>query len=509
MTLTVCPFHRVAAAAALSIGLVASGTALCAATGAAAPPASVTSTPAPPAPTTSPPAPAAHAATSPALASVAPHAATSPFPEVLALVMARDPQVRSAREAFNALIAQAGQAKSRLFPRIGLSTNYGRSQEVSQGALFNRSSNRSEGYLRWNLFNGLADRTQIDATDRERLAAIADLQRALDDACQRSIEAYFDWLRLTRQSERSASRVAQVGALAARVQQQWAGGKVTEGDAQLAASSLIDAQFAHETLVADREAARARIETLAGAPLGQPMPWALPADAATAPGLAAGGAAGVDLPLDEALAQARQGNGQWRAAEERAEAARLRVGVVPADYLPKLDLDVRRRLADHTAPALDPSQRGSWTVQLSYEIPLGGEIGYKRDELHARAQTALAEAARVGQSVRSDLAATRFRAQQARAALEPLQRQIGYLQDVVRTSELQYDAGRRSLLQLIQLRDQRFTAEQRRADNDYRLLSAQSQWLALSGTLARTLGIAVPQDVAQPVAAAALRDDPP
>ena len=430
-----------------------------------------------------------------------PDAAASPFPEVLALVMARDPQLRSAREALNALIAQAGQAQSRLFPRIGLSTNYGRSQEVSQGALFNRSSNRSEAYLRWNLFNGLADRTQIDATDRERLAAIADLQRALDDACQRSIEAYFDWLRLFRQSERSALRVQQVSMLAARVQQQWAGGKVTEGDAQLAASSLIDAQFAHETIVADRESARAKIETLAGTRLGQPMPWALPADAAVA--------AGFELPLDDALAEARQGNGQWRAAEERAEAARLRLGFVPADYLPKLDLDLRRRLADHTAPAFDPSQRGSWTLQLTYEIPLGGEIAYKRDELRARAQTALADAARVGQNVRSDLATTRFRAQQARAALEPLQRQTGYLQDVVRTSELQYDAGRRSLLQLIQLRDQRFTAEQRSADNDYRLLSAQSQWLALSGALAQTLGIAVPQDVAQPVAAAAQRDDPP
>lgn len=491
MTLTACPFHRVAAAAALSFGLVASSPMVCAATGATA-----TNAAAPP---------AAHAATSTALPPVAPEATTSPFPEVLALVMARDPQVRSAREALNALIAQAGQARSRLFPRIGLSTNYGRSQEVSQGALFNRSSNRSEAYLRWNLFNGLADRTQIDATDRERLAAIADLQRSLDDACQRSIEAYFDWLRLARQSTHSALRVEQVGMLAARVRQQWEGGKATEGDAELAASSLIDAQFAHETIVADREAARAKIETLAGTRLGQPMPWALPADAAATPGFAAG----FDLPLDDALAQARQGNGQWRAAEERAEAARLRVGAVPADYLPKLDLDLRRRLADHTAPTFDPSQRGSWTLQLTYEIPLGGEIGYKRDELRARAQTALADAERVGQSVRSDLAAARFRAQQARAALEPLQRQTGYLQDVVRTSELQYDAGRRSLLQLIQLRDQRFTAEQRSAENDYRLLSAQSQWLALSGALAQTLGIAVPQDVAQPVAAAALRDDPP
>ena len=419
-------------------------------------------------------------------ASTEPVPAASPLPEVLALVLSRDPQVRSAREALNVALAGLAQVRSRLFPSIGLSSSYGQSRETSLGEPLTRHNSRTEGFLRWNLFNGLADQTLIDAGDHERLAAVADLQRALDEACERTVEAYFDWLRLLRQSERAERRVIEIGKLNDRVQKQWAGGKATEGDAQLAASALIDARFTRDMLAADRESARVKIETLAGTRLGAPQDWALPNAASIE--------SRFELPLDDVLAQARAGNGQWRAAEERAVAARTRVGIVAPDYLPKLDLDLRKRLSDRTNPQVDPVQRNSWTVQLTYEIPLGGEIGAKRDELAARAYGALADAERVGQSVRADLATARYRAQQARTAQEPVERQVRYLDDVVRTGEIQFEAGRRSLLQLIQLRDQRFIAEQRSADNAYRMLTAQSQWLALGGTLATTLGVTVPED---------------
>jgi outer membrane protein TolC len=324
------------------------------------------------------------------------------------------------------------------------------------------------------------------------MASIADLQRALDDACQRALEAYFDWLRLQQQLDRAEQRVQEVAALSDRMQRQFAGGKVSEGDAQLAASALIDAQFARDSLRAERDIARTKVETLAGAPVGLPAPWAMPAVSSLD---------ARDLALDEAMVQARLGNGQWRAAQERAEAARIRIGRIAPDYLPKLDLDLRRSVNDRSNPPLSPTTNHAWGVQLTYQIPLGGEIGARRDELSARSRIALAEIDRAEQTVRSDLAAARHRSAQAQAAIEPVARQVRYLQDVVRTSEIQFEAGRRSLLQLIQLRDQRFNAEQRNADNAYRVLTAQSQWLAASGALAIALGVAVPEELASPVRA--------
>ena len=417
----------------------------------------------------------------------------TPFPQVLAMVLSQDPQVRGAREALNVSLAALKQTRSRLFPTAGVTTDFGRARETSQGTPFDQRTNRTEAFLRWNLFNGFNDTNQITATAHERLASVADLQRTLDDVCQRTVEAYFDWLRLQQQLDWAEQRVVEVAVLSDRVQRQFAGGKVSEGDAQLAASALIDAQFARDSLVAERDTARNKVETLAGAPLGLPQPWAMPAEAALQ--------ARVDLSIDEALAKARQGNGQWRAAQERAEAARIRIGRVAPDYLPKLELDLRRRMNDKADPQLNPTTDRAWSLQLSYAIPLGGEIGARREELQARAQGALADVDRVEQSVRGELAAARFRGLQAQAAQEPVARQVRYLQEVVRTSEIQFEAGRRSLLQLIQLRDQRFVAEQRSADNAYRVLNAQSQWLATSGTLATTLGVAVPEDVRSPVQA--------
>ena len=323
------------------------------------------------------------------------------------------------------------------------------------------------------------------------MAAVADLQRALDDVCQRTVEAYFDWLRLRQQLDWADQRVNEVAVLSDRVQRQFAGGKVSEGDAQLAASSLIDAEFARNSLRAELDTARVRTEVLAGLPLSRPLPWALPPSA--------GLEAGFGMLMEDAVAQARLGNGQWRAALERADAARARVGSIAPDYLPKLNLDLRRRLSDRTDPVNNPTTGRSWAVQLTYEVPLGGAIGARQDELAARANGALAEADRVEQSVRGDLAAARFRSVQTREALAPVERQVRYLQEVVRTSEIQYEAGRRSLLQLIQLRDQRYNVEQRSADNSYRMLISQSRWLATSGTLATTLGVAVPEDVRRPI----------
>ena len=456
---------------------------------------------------TAPAAPMVLAAAPPAPAASQPQQAPAPrvlaakaqqgnaFPDVLGMVLSRDPEVVSAREALNVAIAGAKQTRSRFFPSLGINSNVGRSQQTSVNLPkpYNQTNNRTEGVLRWNLFNGFADSMQMSADEHDRLAAVADLQRALDDTCQRTLETYFDWLRLQQQLDSAELRVSEVAVLSNRVQRQFAGGKVSEGDAQLAASSLIDAQFSRDSLRADVATARAKTETLAGAALTRPLPWALPATA--------GLDAGFGLPLDDAVAQARLGNGQWRASLERAEAARSRVGIVAPDYLPKLDLDVRRRLNDRTNPANDPTTKKSWGVQLTYEVPLGGAIGARQDELRARANGAMAEADRVEQAVRGDLAAARFRSQQAQEALDPVARQVKYLQDVVRTGEIQYEAGRRSLQQLIQLRDQRYNVEQRSADNSYRMLTSQSRWLSTSGMLATTLGVAVPEDARQPVKA--------
>src|SRR3954471_14800285 len=56
---------------------------------------------------------------------------TSAFPQVLALVLSQDPQVRGARETVNVALAELRQSRSRLFPTAGVTSSYGDARQTS------------------------------------------------------------------------------------------------------------------------------------------------------------------------------------------------------------------------------------------------------------------------------------------------------------------------------------------------------------------------------------------
>lgn len=394
-------------------------------------------------------------------------------------VLAHDPALRAAREGVAVASAEGVQARSRLWPNAGLSASHGKSRDKDLGLEVDRTRRQSDAYLRWNVFNGLSDRNNIAASERELTAAEEELQRAHADACERAAEAFVDVLRLQDIAQRAARRREEVDGLVGKVGAQVKQGKASEADGQHAVASLIDATVTQENAVADLEAARARLRTLLGeAPFGALVETMPPTFA-------------QDLPaLPDLWDRARTGNAQWRAAIARAEAARERIGIIAPEYLPKVDLEVRKNLTNHVSPASSSSetQRG-WTIGLSYDIPLGGEAGGRRDEARHRAAAAEAEAQRVADSVRIDLTASQQRLLQSGAAVPQLDEQIRNLEGVVRAHELQWDSGRRSLMQLIDVRDSRYAAEQRAADNRYRWLTSRLRLLVLTGMLPETLGI--------------------
>ncbi|UUX95084.1 TolC family protein [Aquabacterium sp. J223] len=401
-----------------------------------------------------------------------------PWPELVSRGLARDSQWRAAREQAEAAEAQWVQARSRLYPRAGVTVTRGQSSDVDLGQPVDRRRERSEATLRWNLFNGLADKSLIEATALERDAARVEAQRARDEAVERLAEAAADVLRLQRVLQRSSQRLDEVQRLSGLVVRQAQAGRGSEADLQLAASGLVNARVAHDTLLADLAAARLKLALLLGEPAGARITPAR----FDAPRLSADEAARL-------AEQAPQAGPAHRAAALRAEAARRRPGPVAADYLPKLDLDLRRRLSENTRPLPTTTTQGSWSVGLTYEVPLGGEAGARRDEALHRAAAAAAEAERVALAVQVEAGGVRLRLAQAEEAVPLLQRQVDSLAVVVNASELQYEAGRRSLLQLMDLRDQRFAAEQRQAENDQRVLLSRLRLLSLGGGLGAALGL--------------------
>ncbi|OEZ79696.1 outer membrane efflux protein [Janthinobacterium sp. HH104] len=396
---------------------------------------------------------------------------TRGLPALLARAVPRDPQVVAAQAALATAEARYKQARSRLFPTAALQATRGRSNDLDGTLDVERRTHQVEASVRWNVYNGGADRAELDAAEREMAGAAFDVERARADSAEKLAEAYFDMQRLERSLLQSQERLRDVTLLVRQVTRQAELGKASEVDRELAQSSQLDAELVHDGLLTDQQAARIKLEALAFEPVAQF------ADFAFAP-----------LPA-QALENADTQHAQLRAARERAAAAQLRVRSVAATLAPKVDLNVSHLLNNKTTPPPSTIQQRGWSVGVSWEFPLGGSLA-QRDESISRAQAAEADVARAEQGTRADLASMLPRIANAQRTLALLDEQEKKMAFVVRGGTIQYEAGRRNLQQVIQTRDSYFTIQQRRSDQLHRLTVAQMRQYALAGRLLAVFGLA-------------------
>lgn len=407
------------------------------------------------------------------------------FTEALQLALQRDGDLQSARAAVRAAQAQVDQLRSRFFPSAGVQYEQGRRVTEEGGTPFDRHLRSTEGFVRWNVYNGGADKTQLDAATLELQAVQADARQALEDACERVAKAYIELQRQQALLQAARRRHAELVDLVERVGRQVAAGKSPSSDGDLAQSSLIDAQLSVASSQADLLAAQAQLSVLtgqAGALRAEDTP---PGATPWPPGLALA----PEAPLEDWWALALRGNAGAQAAAVRREAARARVPLIASEYLPKADLTLSKTLSDRTVPVESTQSRRSWTLAVSYEVPLGGGGTARREEARARAEAAQSQAWRSEQAVRGELGVVRQQALQSAQALPAVGRQREHLEATVRASDLQYQAGRRSLLQLIDQRDRRFNTEQRQVDAAWRLRQSLLRMSVLTGSLASLLGV--------------------
>lgn len=391
--------------------------------------------------------------------------------DLLARVLPREPAVRVALAQRQAADERRLQARSRLGPALYLQSSYGqgRETEILRTDPFNRTTDRTEIGLRWNLYNGGNDQAELTGTERDVAAADQELRRAREEAAERLSETYVELLYVQAQLGPAAERLTAVRKLAEQVRQQTEAGKASAADATQAEASLLDADVAYEQLLADHASARAKLAAQVGTDIRKVMPVVL-----------------APVPADT-LKTGRPG--LVEAAQLRAVAARERVRPPVSLLAPRIDLELRQRLSDRTNPVLTTEQKSNWQVMARWDFPVMGETIARRNEGMRRAEAAEAEADRVAQTVRADLQSLDARIAIAERAVASLDRQLVQYDQLVRAGELQFDAGRRSLQQLIALRDSRYAIAQRRADQDHRLLAARMRQLALTGQLLVALGL--------------------
>lgn len=402
-----------------------------------------------------------------------PMAPTPAQPETLSALVARvlayDPAVKVARALQQAADERRLQSRSRLGPSLGATVTRGGASLDEFSGPVDRRTDRADLALRWNLYNYGNDAAELSASERELAAATEEVRRAREEAAERIAEAYNEVLRVQQLIPRSQQRLDAVRKLLSQVAQQNRAGKVSDADLQQAQASALDAEVSHEQLGADLASAREKLALLTGGEVREAVPLVLPPPAT-------GG-----TPY----------NGQVVAARERALAARARTRPPQVLLAPKVDAEYRKKLHDRTGPVTTATttEQYGWTVTARWDFPVMGENQAKRAEAERRAEAAEFEADRVLRMAAAELATLPPRIAQTERALVQIDRQIEQYGNLVRAGELQFEAGRRTLPQLVQLHDSRFNAEQRRAEQAHRLRAAQLRLLALSGGLLPALSL--------------------
>jgi outer membrane protein TolC len=410
-----------------------------------------------------------------AQASIDPAMPTGPaqsLQELLARTLEQDPQLLVSKALAGVGEQRRAQALSRLAPVLGAQATYGKSQDTVFGVPVDGSTERSAASLRWNLFNAGIDLAEIKGSTQDLAAARQDVRRAREEISERIAQAYAELRRHEELLPFSQARMREAKRLVDQVARANELGKLADADARQATAVYLDAQVAHGQLLADLRSAQERMSILTDAPLRPTQPVHLPASYLAGDPQATG-AAGIVA-----------------AAQLRADAAQQRVLPWLSTVAPRVDLEYNHQFNNHTIPTTDPQQLRGWQVTARWDLPLGGENQARRAEGVLRAEAAKAEAERVARTVQAELATLPPRMIQGEEAIHQLNDQIAQYDELVRTGELQFQAGRKSLVQLVQLLDSRFVAQQRRAEERYKLLTACMRYLALRGDFLPAMGLA-------------------
>ena len=391
------------------------------------------------------------------------------------------PNVRSSAALLEATAERVQQAKSNFYPSVGLQAASNEAQDRQLGARLNRSTRNADAFLRWNLFRGLADYHSVRMAKRDNEAASEDLADAHERVALQVAASYLDVLRLRRRLMVAEAYVEQTERLVADVRKLVAAGKTPPSDIDQVDVGLIEGQW---------EVAQLRGE-LAGAEQGfRLLTGSLPGELSE-PGL---GATMDAVSQDDMLTQVLVTNPRIRASQARAAARTEEVGVAGGALFPRLDIELRKRLLSDIKPDPVIESRESGQVSLNYEMPLGGGSFSAKREAQARMSAAFADMDQAILETQTSSTQLWNVWSEARQISTTLARRAESSNKVVTAYDQQFNAGRRSLQDLIAIRDEQRRAQADVIDNGNAQGLGAAQILALMGRLRESLHIASSPD---------------
>lgn len=369
------------------------------------------------------------------------------LPDLLRTVIDRHPDVAVARATLDANGDVVRQAYSPFLPRLGLQHDEARATNRPLGVTTAQQTRQTAVYLQWNLFNGGGDLARLNSAESAANASQAQLEDAREELALLLTQAYIAVLTADQQVLNAKELVADLTALAATVKARVDSGASPDNELFQATSKLLQAK----NLLALAQGRQAGARNRLGAVAGVKVNWVVD------PGL---NSQVVTRRLDELIAIAHASNPSLLAAESRARAAGADTRIAQAEWLPKVQFEARKNLTLDGPIQLQSGLERETLLSITYVVPLGGATYFRWTELASRKAAADATVESVKRRLEAELGETREILAEQRAIARQIEERVAASVRVFDAYRLQYEAGKRSLIDLIIVREDLYASQE-------------------------------------------------
>lgn len=337
------------------------------------------------------------------------------------------------------------QASGVFYPRIGVQADMSRAKNESLNINNTQSTNQTDAVLRWNLFNGFADVARKDSIAHEVGASKEDLADNSEELALLLTESYVNVLTLERQTQNAQLLVSDLSVLLDTVKSSVSIGRNPESDLIQATTKMLQARGYLSEVKGKLAGARARLAALVGIPVGELVEPVFDDRLLT-------------RSTAELLSTARAHHPQLAAAKRRAQQSVDEVRVAKGDLYPKLNFEGRKNIQRNGNRALVGTLERETNFQITYEYALGRTPYHRVNEARERQLAAEAAIKEIELDLQGEIGETYESLVELATIAPQLQDRQRAATGVFDAYRWQFNAGRRTLLDLITVREDQYSS---------------------------------------------------
>jgi outer membrane protein, adhesin transport system len=415
--------------------------------------------------------------------------------EAVQTALFTNPRVTGAAAASRAAKYDVREARGGYFPSLNLTGNVGK-ERADIDALRATGSDRltlthreSSLTLTQMLFDGLGTRNEIARRAALVEAAWGRLEDTRESVAFRTTQVYLDVLRSRRLLTLGEENVASHREILGKVRRRVERGVGQKADLQQAVARLALAQSTVTRRRGDLEQAIANYERVVGE-----LPDGLLRPASTSTGIVRSGEVDSEQLMESIADATETGYAQHpalNAAQAQVEAAKAAADGAKAAYLPRVDLELGATRDKNIAGVKGDRRIETVFLVGRWNLFRGGSDKARERALAERRVEAMDAAADTRRAIKEGVTVALQSKVTSEQRLIYLKQHVAASEETLRSYQSQFELGRRTLLDVLNAKNELFAARSNLTSGIYEDLINQYFVEASKGLLVQSLGIAL------------------